>query len=356
MSIREETIVNIVLTPADFQHAIYEKGPKEAKAREQSVVNVLNYFQAVRPKMSTLAIKETLRYLNSESWVKSAGHPSEHIYYQRADGQGKRKTRLYYPDLIITHATFPNNSTVHKLVQKYSEHWDFNFSRDGPSYPSGLDAATELGLFRGIRTSQEVEVENSTASQTKIDVSHPWAPVLAVLKETQKTFSSFSNEIKALETGISIGDETKIPADITAVTPDTPCDSPFPQLGYQVNDQKNGNAVVDHDERVRTLEAQLEQAKKDRNRHRAEKAAYHRQRSDAHKRKFEYHATKAQEYSTGVSEQPGVFGNTFSLISHERPEKRQRQTCLKREYPMTVADLLQQRDIGTPSEGRGRSE
>ncbi|KAJ4247171.1 hypothetical protein NW762_013310 [Fusarium torreyae] len=349
MSIREETIVNTVLTVADFQHAIYEKGSKEAKAREQSVVNVLNYFQAVRPKMSTLAIKETLNYLNSESWVKSADIPSRHTFYKRAYGHGKRKTpRLYYPDLIIVHATFPNNPTVRKLVQKYSEHWGFDFSRDGPSYLSGLDAATELRLFRGIRTSKEVEVETLTASQTKVDASHSWATILAELKETQKTLS------KASQIGISTENKTKISADITVVTPDEPCDSHSPQLGYQLNDQRNDQAVVDHDERVRNLEAQLEQAKKDRDRHRAERAAYHRQRSDAHKRRFEYHATKAQEYSKEVSEQPGVSGSTSSLINHERPEKRQRQTCLKPEYPMTMANLLQQGDVGTFPDGCGR--
>ncbi|KAF4969229.1 hypothetical protein FSARC_3482 [Fusarium sarcochroum] len=326
MLVRGNITAGTVLNRYDFQGAILRERPQKAKIREQSVINVLNYFKAVRPNMSHTTIKETLRYLNDDSWVDFVTQPGFHEVLRNVNGVGvPNSLALYYPELIIIHATFPNDTRVHQLIDVCSKHWGFEFSLDGPSYPSGLDADTEYCLFRGgylDNQSQKIKRENSTASETKDNVSQNKMLDSAVPKETK----NLSDKARVVETEASTGNKAMDAFDASAVTSKEPYELLSPKSGYQVDDERNEDAVIDHDERVRNLEAQLEQAKKDRDQHRAERAAYHRQKANAFKRIFDFHEKKAQEYSTGADEQSPTSGGKSSQLYHERPEKRQRQT------------------------------
>ncbi|KAM0209288.1 hypothetical protein ACHAQD_011267 [Fusarium lateritium] len=121
-----------------------------------SIGPVLKWLEKLRPKMSNESVDITLEYLKTEKWVKCAATPAAHEHYKRAKGNGKRKKpMLFFPDLIIVLATFRGNRTVNTLVDEYSAHWGFNFSKDKPSYPSGLDPVTERRLFEGIAIEDE---------------------------------------------------------------------------------------------------------------------------------------------------------------------------------------------------------
>ncbi|KAM0313853.1 hypothetical protein ACHAPQ_011947 [Fusarium lateritium] len=150
-------------TIEDFQ-ALIEEGQDSAKRaiRQSSVESVLRWFAALRPRMSNESVDTTLEYLTKKKWVKDVASPAAHEHYKRAKGNGKRKKpRLFFPDLIIVLATFQGNRTVNTLVNEYSAHWGFDFSKEEPSYPSGLDPITERRLFEGIAIGGE-SVEAST--------------------------------------------------------------------------------------------------------------------------------------------------------------------------------------------------
>ncbi|KIL95777.1 hypothetical protein FAVG1_00515 [Fusarium avenaceum] len=222
-----------LLAVKEFQSQIDEaKDPSQRVLRHHSVESVLAWFEELRPMMSKEAVSATTAYLQSTKWVKNPATPAAHEHYKRAKGNANRhRNILYFPDLIIILATYKGNKTVDKLVDDYSEHWGFQFSKIEPSYPLDLDLEQEMRLFEGLsKSGGSVDaspphiVPGTITSGSKRNAElDPWLGITSPTPKKQKPVSglatkslleSQSSSVASSESAAEVGQESNHPSSL----------------------------------------------------------------------------------------------------------------------------------------------
>ncbi|KAJ4247170.1 hypothetical protein NW762_013309 [Fusarium torreyae] len=233
--------------PSDFQEEINKsRNGFKRKRRELVVERVLSAFEAIKGKMAPRALNEIWQYLRNGKWVKDCANASGHPAYKEIKGRGSLQDpeRLYFPDFFVLRSIWPTKRSVIQISFAFGKYWGVGRGRwDYPDfYPELGDHERELRLFRFEESKEQPQNH------------HP-----------DDGSDSESRDSESEDT------ETK--------------DKDLQQYADESDEEEEATC----DERVKTLEAQLQEAKEERRTTLSRKRAYYEEKS-------KYYAKKKREY------------------------------------------------------------